>query len=262
MEKRGFNLVEVTLAMGVLAFGMTGVFSMTMAGMKNARDTIGETYAVMVAEHIYGAVQTAAEDADYFAYGTDNQGIQVEDVDMSEGSGAVVIERQSIGFLDQTMSNKSIKAEKMSESDEYEFMKLGNGSKAGRQAGAWRCRLKTFALNDNGEPLKDKASERVDFTADVRVWLAGSGSPGSGSPVSYMYPWRDENGNVSFRKDHVYWDWFVPGDEALAGMSFDKCPSSQVGVFVEVTWPVDRDLVNSKGLFQRNRRVFYREVFR
>jgi len=57
--KNRFNLIEITLAMAVLAVGMTGVMALFPVGFKANSDSIATNNAVLVANKIYSIIKAS-----------------------------------------------------------------------------------------------------------------------------------------------------------------------------------------------------------
>lgn len=54
---RGFSLVEVVLALGIIAFAIVGVIGMMPVAVKSAGDSMRETDATLIAKGIIAAIQ-------------------------------------------------------------------------------------------------------------------------------------------------------------------------------------------------------------
>lgn len=57
IKRKFFNLVEITLAIGVIAYGMTSVMSLTIIASKQTRDASTETYVSQVVESLYAFME-------------------------------------------------------------------------------------------------------------------------------------------------------------------------------------------------------------
>ncbi len=55
--KRAFSLVEVTLALGIMAFAFTAVFGMLPMGLQTFRDSADKTRSVQIAQRLVADVQ-------------------------------------------------------------------------------------------------------------------------------------------------------------------------------------------------------------
>lgn len=93
-RRRGFSLVEVTLALGIAAFGITTIMSLLPHGVNNVR-TAGEiTAASRISQHILGALDQAQAAASRQAlrYYFDAYAVPVDPAGRSKDSIAFVAE--------------------------------------------------------------------------------------------------------------------------------------------------------------------------
>lgn len=68
--RKPFNLVEITLAMGVIGMGIAGVMALFQLGMSHSRDAVGDNYAADAAEIFIAYItQMAAVDSAWDASG-------------------------------------------------------------------------------------------------------------------------------------------------------------------------------------------------
>ena len=58
---RAFSLIEVLLALGVIAFGVVSVLALLPASMKSSRDSVADTHSSLVGEHLTEMLSTAME---------------------------------------------------------------------------------------------------------------------------------------------------------------------------------------------------------
>lgn len=58
-----FSLIEVVLALAVIAFGVVSVLALLPASLKSSRDSVSDTHSALVAEHLIEMLSTAMEDA-------------------------------------------------------------------------------------------------------------------------------------------------------------------------------------------------------
>ncbi len=56
-QNRAFSLVEVTLALGIMAFAFTAVFGMLPMGLQTFRDSADKTRSVQIAQRLVAEVQ-------------------------------------------------------------------------------------------------------------------------------------------------------------------------------------------------------------
>ena len=67
---RAFSLIEVVLALAVIAFGIVSVLALLPASLKTSRDSVSDTHSAVVGEHLVQMLSTAMEaasDADGWA---------------------------------------------------------------------------------------------------------------------------------------------------------------------------------------------------
>ncbi len=60
MNKSGFTLVEVALALLVIGIGIVAIFGLFPAGMEAGRRTVNETHAAQFAEEVFAAYRSLA----------------------------------------------------------------------------------------------------------------------------------------------------------------------------------------------------------
>ncbi len=73
--RKPFNLVEITLAMGVIGMGIAGVMALMQLGMKSNKNAIGDNYAADAADQFVTYFYGAAANAAMWSIGT-NQGLK------------------------------------------------------------------------------------------------------------------------------------------------------------------------------------------
>ena len=73
-ERQGFSLVEVTLAMMVVAIGFFSVFSMFTAGLDQSQRSINDTKVAFFADEVFNGLLAESE-RDWAAIGVTNGGI-------------------------------------------------------------------------------------------------------------------------------------------------------------------------------------------
>lgn len=66
---KGFSLVEVTLAIGVIAFALLAIFALIPVGMNSGRAAIDATRTSLIAEDVQNRVQSSVTDATFAAGG-------------------------------------------------------------------------------------------------------------------------------------------------------------------------------------------------
>jgi len=57
-KKRGFSLVEVVLALGVIAFALVGIMGLFPVALKSAQESQRETRATLIAQQIFSDLRT------------------------------------------------------------------------------------------------------------------------------------------------------------------------------------------------------------
>ncbi len=55
---RGFSLIEVVLALGIISFAIVGIIGMMPVAMKSAGDSMRETDGTLIARGIFAAIQS------------------------------------------------------------------------------------------------------------------------------------------------------------------------------------------------------------
>jgi hypothetical protein len=60
MKKKKYNLIEIALAMGVLAIGITAIVSLFPLGLKEIKDSIGENYSSQAADSMLAFIAREA----------------------------------------------------------------------------------------------------------------------------------------------------------------------------------------------------------
>ncbi|MBN2451304.1 MAG: hypothetical protein JXR77_13005 [Lentisphaeria bacterium] len=63
-RRRWFNLIEVVLALGVIAFGLVSILALLPASIKSGRDSVGETHSSQGAENLIGLLANRMGDAE------------------------------------------------------------------------------------------------------------------------------------------------------------------------------------------------------
>ena len=67
----GFSLVEVVLALGVIAFAITGIMGLFPVAMRTALESQRETRATLIARKIFSDLEASTPDGLLIALGTD-----------------------------------------------------------------------------------------------------------------------------------------------------------------------------------------------
>jgi Tfp pilus assembly protein PilV len=62
-RSQAFSLIEVVLALAVIAFGVVSVLALLPASMKSSRDSVADTHSALVGEHLIEMLSTAMENA-------------------------------------------------------------------------------------------------------------------------------------------------------------------------------------------------------
>lgn len=63
-RRRGaFSLIEIVLALAVIAFGVVSVLALLPASIKSGRDSVADTHSALVGEHLIEMLSTAMENA-------------------------------------------------------------------------------------------------------------------------------------------------------------------------------------------------------
>jgi len=81
--RKPFNLVEITLAMGVIAMGIAGVMALMQLGMQQSRDAIGDNYAADAAEQFITYLSILAADGANW----DNDGLNITGFSVASNKG-------------------------------------------------------------------------------------------------------------------------------------------------------------------------------
>lgn len=242
-----FNLVEITLAIGVIAFGMTSVVTMCLTGLNQGRHAVGESMAAGIAENIFGLMGAIGKlDTSW------SNGILLYLFDPNQkGQTPSESEKLTCGIQAGRMQTYKQTAEPPVKgyvgSDPKMHMEYLGNINAGENQGShglWICRIYSGT--------KDEA--RVEFSAFVKVWFAGQptaaaaglGGIGNGYGIPYIYQYVEKDKNTENERE-VMWDMGVSradNDDA----------HSYAGQYIEVSWPINQPLA------KRQKRVFYKEI--
>lgn len=230
----GFNLVEITLAIGVIAFGMTSIITMCLTGMSQGRAAVGESLSAVIAENVFGMLSSVAKfDTDwttelklqmqYKTSPTDRRYLQIDP-----------------GFPRMYSQTKKVPDGRWTGNDKDVYMEYTGGSSAGTtDNGLWICRIYTGDLDE----------DNVEFAAFVRVWMTGTRDQG----LPIVYRQRGIPGGAEPDPQDVYVPWDM---RAEGGGSSTEKTHSYSGFYVEVSWPITQP--ESK----RQKRLFYKEIAR
>jgi len=71
MRNRGFSLIEIVIAMGIIAFALVAIVGMFPVAMKASRDSRDETHAAMISQLILGQLRSQVSTNPTFATGSD-----------------------------------------------------------------------------------------------------------------------------------------------------------------------------------------------
>jgi uncharacterized protein (TIGR02598 family) len=66
-SKGGFSMVEVTLAIGIIAFGLLAIFALIPVGMSSGRDAMDATRTSLIAQDVSNRVRATISTAQLFA---------------------------------------------------------------------------------------------------------------------------------------------------------------------------------------------------
>lgn len=67
-RKSGFSLVEVTLALGLVAFALIALLGLIPIGLNSGRDSIDATHAAAIAQDVFSRIKANTNSANYAAY--------------------------------------------------------------------------------------------------------------------------------------------------------------------------------------------------
>src|SRR4051812_25866472 len=70
-RKDGFSLVEVVLALGIVAFAVVAIMGMFPVALSSAKDSLSETHAAMIAQMVVGQIRAQSVSGATFAVGPD-----------------------------------------------------------------------------------------------------------------------------------------------------------------------------------------------
>jgi hypothetical protein len=65
-KSKAFSLVEIALALGVIAIALVAIFGLIPVGLNSSRDAINDTQTTMISEDVYNRVLLAANRGVYF----------------------------------------------------------------------------------------------------------------------------------------------------------------------------------------------------
>lgn len=65
-RRRGFSLVEVTLAIGIVAFGLLAIFALVPAGSTASRDAANDTSIILITNDLYNRTRATTNRGAYF----------------------------------------------------------------------------------------------------------------------------------------------------------------------------------------------------
>jgi len=241
MKKR-FNLIEITLAMAVLALGMTGVMALFPVGFKANNESVGTNNAVLVANKVYGIIKASkSQDWNKWFF---NSKLTVPDhrpgtylgpsapSDKDAGQyGDICRIQGSAPYLDKEYA--VAQDPKNSGHDLFEIYGVGDAHSRGISGGPYPGVL--YAQ------LMDGSSDMPTFQAHVRVWwVPVKRAELKSSPAQY-----------GTERDRFVWD---TTNNRIKDVILDS--TKIVGVHMEVCWPTDISWE------KRNFRHFYFEIYK
>lgn len=68
--QKGFSLVEVVLALGIVAFALMAVLGMFPVALGAAKESTSETHAAMIAQMVFGEIRAVPPSAAFFPSGS------------------------------------------------------------------------------------------------------------------------------------------------------------------------------------------------
>lgn len=114
----GFSLVEVTLALGIIAFALVGIMALFPVAMKSARESMEETKATLIARQIFADLKAGALEGQSSLVIGPNLATQTVPVDLRSAS------ELAVGFDDEGMPAGGITAQNFENSipaDDLQF---------------------------------------------------------------------------------------------------------------------------------------------
>jgi uncharacterized protein (TIGR02598 family) len=98
---RGFSLIEVVLALLVVAVGMLGVFSLFPSGLSMSKDITDEVRASAFAEELFTAYEAQARWEDWADVGSQDVTVETDGRDVTYQEGGLQTVAFQSGGLDQ-----------------------------------------------------------------------------------------------------------------------------------------------------------------
>ncbi len=269
---RWFNLVEITLAIGVIAYGMASVMSLSVIASRQTRDASTETVISQVAESVFSLFEVRARVTNrwlcqngwiegpyigYADYSSPSGSGYVSDEFYVNGSDNLKnIERQRLYGIENSllwsynkMYNACLSGDVMAPistqldaSDvKYYFQTVSRevNSFEGMPTNAvWVCRV----IQEEG--YGDEKVETIGFSCFVRMWRqVGGGYHGESGCAMHTF------------RVPTLWQYQIFHITSEVSLNSNQVSSLfSVGrVYVEITWPID------VAETFRQKRIYYKE---
>ena len=179
-----FNMIEVLLALTVIAIGMTSVLGLFPVGLKASRQAVAENSSANVADQMvtYMRVMGESSDSAYTATfvttatnlpnydsGTDELNITYSDdnATINLKSGTFDIQAQSDAFLEDY---KKGDLNPPGTSTTHDFTRVANGWAIFRPAGASDLRHRVYFITQGPNCTEDGGNRNIDYSAMALVW--------------------------------------------------------------------------------------------
>lgn len=106
-----FNMIEVALAMAIIAFGMTSILGLFPVGLNASRVSQAENYSAAIVEQLYGYIKNYAESSkanyDTYIYDSANGLPTAINRGASIGSPSRTLDVHTTSFLSDYMANNT-----------------------------------------------------------------------------------------------------------------------------------------------------------
>lgn len=106
-----FNMIEVALAMAIIAFGMTSILGLFPVGLNASRASQAENYSADIVEQLYGYIKNYAESSkanyDTYIYDSGNGVPTAINRGVPIGSPSRTLDEHTSSFLSDYMANNT-----------------------------------------------------------------------------------------------------------------------------------------------------------
>ncbi len=288
--KRYFNLIEVSLALGVTALGVTGVMTVLPYAMKSASNASNETYLASAANMIFAEINRSitedrleklknsstgvlSEDdleelADIFVekLGSDDNGRKVNITDKFSGVSAT--SENGIGWQDGEDFSDAAGYMKYTHSDDTAVVRFYTKGYGGREIKQAEFNVRIFSTPIDVDEYAYTDSIRGYEQASSELVNKKVIDPATGQPkmIKFRVP-----GGVKARRYPALSSGHASNNEDMTEVEKNAEKQEQEKyevekkfwrrVYVELSWPVGKESVNDDNIKFKTKKYFVQEFY-